>query len=186
MRFLPDVNAGASSQETGERTAGLDRPRPGHQGAQHLVLTILHAKAESAGREVIAGGPRNCPERGHTAKENRPAQRKFHCVACGPSPHADTVGALNVLRAGASRRQPGTATPAPRLQPGRSHSEEIEVEGQGQAAPVVVTLGGGLQHQDPRGRPTPQQRAAPPGTGAGTGTAAGCAPIRRRRLRPGG
>ncbi|MCX4741382.1 RNA-guided endonuclease InsQ/TnpB family protein [Streptomyces antibioticus] len=74
-----------------------------------VFLTILHAKAESAGREVIAVDPRNtsrrCPECGHTAKENRPAQEKFHCVSCGHSAHADTVGALNVLRAGLVRRE---------------------------------------------------------------------------------
>lgn len=74
-----------------------------------VFLTILHAKAESAGREVIAVDPRNtsrtCPECGHVAKENRPAQEKFHCVACGHTAHADTVGALNVLRAGLVRRE---------------------------------------------------------------------------------
>ncbi|WP_331743821.1 transposase [Kitasatospora sp. NBC_01300] len=73
-----------------------------------VFLTILHAKAESAGREVIAVDPRNtsreCPECGHTAKENRPTQDKFHCVACGHRAHADTVGAINVLRAGLVRR----------------------------------------------------------------------------------
>ncbi|MEU6271671.1 transposase [Streptomyces populi] len=73
-----------------------------------VFLTILHAKAESAGREVIAVDPRNtsrtCPHCGHTAKENRPLQEKFHCVACGHTAHADTVGALNVLRAGLVRR----------------------------------------------------------------------------------
>lgn len=74
-----------------------------------VFLAILHAKAESAGREVIAVDPRNtsrrCPECGHTAKENRPTQEKFHCQACGHSAHADTVGALNVLRAGLVRRE---------------------------------------------------------------------------------
>ncbi|MBT2395870.1 RNA-guided endonuclease TnpB family protein [Streptomyces sp. ISL-100] len=69
-----------------------------------VFLTILHAKAESAGREVIAVDPRNtsrqCPQCGHTAKENRPTQERFHCVACGHTAHADTVGALNALRAG--------------------------------------------------------------------------------------
>ncbi|MGW3664379.1 RNA-guided endonuclease InsQ/TnpB family protein [Streptomyces sp. NPDC005141] len=74
-----------------------------------VFLTILHAKAESAGREVIAVDPRNtsrtCPQCGHTAKENRPTQEKFHCVACGHTAHADTVGACNVLRAGLVRRE---------------------------------------------------------------------------------
>ncbi|MFJ8012717.1 RNA-guided endonuclease InsQ/TnpB family protein [Streptomyces sp. NPDC096339] len=74
-----------------------------------VFLAILNAKAESAGREVIAVDPRNtsrrCPACGHTAKENRPTQEKFHCVACGHTGHADTVGALNVLRAGLVRRE---------------------------------------------------------------------------------
>ncbi|MGP9017939.1 RNA-guided endonuclease InsQ/TnpB family protein [Streptomyces sp. BR1] len=74
-----------------------------------VFLAILHAKAESAGREVMAVDPRNtsrrCPECGHIAKENRPSQERFHCVACGHTAHADTVGALNVLRAGLVRRE---------------------------------------------------------------------------------
>ena len=78
-----------------------------------MFLTILYAKAESAGREVIAVDPRNtsrtCPECGHVSKENRLTQEKFHCVACGHTAHADTVGALNVLRAGLVRRNAHTA-----------------------------------------------------------------------------
>ncbi|MEV6697451.1 transposase [Streptomyces sp. NPDC051453] len=74
-----------------------------------VFLTILAAKAESAGREVIAVDPRNtsrtCPACGHTAAENRPTQEKFHCIACGHTAHADTVGAINVLRAGLVRRE---------------------------------------------------------------------------------
>ncbi|MFJ9442373.1 RNA-guided endonuclease InsQ/TnpB family protein [Kitasatospora sp. NPDC101235] len=73
-----------------------------------VFLTILTSKAESAGREVIAVDPRNtsraCPPCGHIAKENRPTQKTFHCVACGHKAHADTVGAINVLRAGLARR----------------------------------------------------------------------------------
>jgi len=78
-----------------------------------VFLTILHAKAESAGREVIAVDPRNtsrtCPECGHVSAENRPTQEKFHCVSRGHSAHADTVGALNVLRAGLVRRDANPA-----------------------------------------------------------------------------
>ncbi|MFF2501883.1 RNA-guided endonuclease InsQ/TnpB family protein [Streptomyces sp. NPDC058067] len=74
-----------------------------------VFLAILAAKAEGAGREVIAVDPRNtsrtCPECEHVAKENRPTQAKFHCVACGHTAHADVVGASNVLRAGLARRQ---------------------------------------------------------------------------------
>ncbi|MFD5121374.1 zinc ribbon domain-containing protein [Streptomyces sp. NPDC058385] len=50
-------------------------------------MTILAAKAESAGREVIAADPRNtsrrCPACGHIAKENRPTQAKLHGISCG-------------------------------------------------------------------------------------------------------
>ncbi len=74
-----------------------------------VFLTILHAKAESAGRDVIAVDPRNtsrtCPDCGHLSAENRPTQEKFHCVNCGHQAHADTVGAINVLRAGLVRRE---------------------------------------------------------------------------------
>ncbi|MFD7379622.1 zinc ribbon domain-containing protein, partial [Streptomyces mirabilis] len=74
-----------------------------------VFLAILAAKAEGAGREVIAVDPRNtsrtCPDCGHVAKENRPTQEKFHCQACGHTAHADVVGASNVLRAGLARRQ---------------------------------------------------------------------------------
>ena len=78
-----------------------------------MFLAILNDKAESAGREVMAVDPcntsRRCPECAHTAKENRPTQAKFHCTACGHTAHADTVGALNVLRAGLVRRNANTA-----------------------------------------------------------------------------
>ncbi|MGW3950101.1 RNA-guided endonuclease InsQ/TnpB family protein [Streptomyces sp. NPDC004752] len=78
-----------------------------------VFLQILAAKAECAGREVMAVDPRNtsrrCPACGHTAKENRPTQEKFHCVSCGHTAHADTVGALNVLRAGLVRREAAPA-----------------------------------------------------------------------------
>jgi putative transposase len=78
-----------------------------------VFLKILHAKAESAGREVIAVDPRNtsrtCPQCGHVSAENRLTQEKFHCASCGHSAHADTVGALNVLRAGLARRNANPA-----------------------------------------------------------------------------
>ena len=91
--------------------AGLNRSI--NDAGWGVFLTILHAKAESAGREVIAVNPRNtsraCPECGHTARENRPTREKFRCVSCGHNAHADTVGALNVLRAGLLRRDANPA-----------------------------------------------------------------------------
>ncbi|MEU2261440.1 transposase [Streptomyces sp. NPDC019645] len=100
--FLPN---GAAAK------AGLNRSI--NDAGWGVFLQILTAKAECAGREVMAVDPRNtsrrCPECGHTAKENRPAQEKFHCVACGHNAHADTVGAVNVLRAGLVRREAAPA-----------------------------------------------------------------------------
>ena len=100
--FLPN-GAGAK--------AGLNRSIA--DAGWGAFLAILAAKAEGAGREVMAVDPRNtsrrCPECGHTAKENRPTQEKFHCVSCGYRAHADTVGAVNVLRAGLVRREAAPA-----------------------------------------------------------------------------
>ncbi|GAA0699753.1 hypothetical protein GCM10010193_63140 [Kitasatospora atroaurantiaca] len=57
---------------------------------------------------MIAVDPRNtsreCPACGHVSAENRPTQETFHCVRCGHQAHADTVGAVNVQRAGLVRR----------------------------------------------------------------------------------
>ncbi len=102
--FLPN---GAAAK------AGLNRSI--HDAGWGVFLTILHAKAESAGREVIAVDPcntsRRCPRPGcgYTVKENRPTQERFHCVACGHTAHADTVGAINVPRAGLVRRDANPA-----------------------------------------------------------------------------
>ncbi|WP_328513704.1 transposase [Streptomyces mirabilis] len=100
--FLPNGAAAKAGLNTSISDAGWG-----------VFLTILHAKAESAGREVIAVDPRNtsrtCPECGHVAAENRPTQERFHCVSCGHTAHADTVGAQNVLRAGLVHRDANPA-----------------------------------------------------------------------------
>jgi putative transposase len=100
--FLPNGAAAKS---------GLNRSI--HDAGWGVFLRILTAKAESAGREVIAVNPRNtsrrCPCCGHIASENRPTQADFDCVACGHTAHADTVGAINVLRAGLVRREANLA-----------------------------------------------------------------------------
>lgn len=71
-----------------------------------VFLTLLHAKAESAGRVVIEVDPKNtsrtCHECGHIAAENR-NDRTFRCVKCGHSDHADVNAARNILRAGLAR-----------------------------------------------------------------------------------
>jgi putative transposase len=69
-----------------------------------IFLRILSAKAESAGRQVIAVNPRHtsqrCAECGHTAAGNRATQAEFRCLACGHQAHADVNAARNILRAG--------------------------------------------------------------------------------------
>ncbi len=59
------------------------------------------------GGYLIAVPPRNtsrtCPACGHVAADNRKAQARFECVACGFGENADVVGAINVLRAGHAR-----------------------------------------------------------------------------------
>ena len=69
-----------------------------------VFLSILHAKAESAGRLVIEVNPANtsrtCPQCGHCSGDNRRTQALFRCVACGYPAHAAINGAVNILRAG--------------------------------------------------------------------------------------
>jgi putative transposase len=69
-----------------------------------IFLRVLTAKAESAGRAVIAVDPRHtslrCAQCGHTAADNRASQAEFRCLACGHHAHADVNAARNILRAG--------------------------------------------------------------------------------------
>ncbi len=72
-------------------------------------LRILHAKAESAGRTVIAVNPRHtsqtCHQCGHVDRGNRVSQEAFRCLACGHEAHADVNAARNILRAGLVLRE---------------------------------------------------------------------------------
>jgi putative transposase len=69
-----------------------------------IFLRILCAKAESAGRTVIAVDPHHtsqrCAQCGHTAAGNRVTQAEFRCLACSHQDHADVNAARNILRAG--------------------------------------------------------------------------------------
>jgi putative transposase len=69
-----------------------------------LFVSILHAKAEDAGRTWIEVDPRHTSDRcencGHAAPENRVTQAEFRCAACGHTAQADEHAARNVLRAG--------------------------------------------------------------------------------------
>jgi putative transposase len=68
-----------------------------------VFLAILHAKAESAGRQVIEVNPRHTSQRcarcGHVASGNRKGEA-FRCLSCGHQAHADVNAAVNILRAG--------------------------------------------------------------------------------------
>jgi putative transposase len=78
-----------------------------------LFLRILSAKAESAGRAVIAVDPRHtsqrCAQCGHTAAGNRVSQAEFRCLACGHHAHADVNAARNILRAGLALQEAHSA-----------------------------------------------------------------------------
>jgi putative transposase len=67
-------------------------------------VSILHAKAEDAGRTWIEVDPRHtsdgCEHCGHAARENRVTQAEFVCQRCGHTAQADEHAARNLLRAG--------------------------------------------------------------------------------------
>jgi putative transposase len=75
-----------------------------HDAGWGIFLRVLSAKAESAGRAVIAVDPRytsqRCAECGHTAAGNRASQAVFCCLRCGHRANADVNAARNILRAG--------------------------------------------------------------------------------------
>jgi putative transposase len=85
--------------------AGLNRSI--NDAGWGILLRILAAKAESAGRMVIAVNPRytsqRCAQCGHVAKGNR-KEEAFRCLACGHEAHADVNAAINILRAGLARQ----------------------------------------------------------------------------------
>lgn len=82
--------------------AGLNKSI--HDAGWGVFLEILHAKAESAGRVVVAVNPahtsQRCASCGHVAAANRVMQAEFRCVACGHEAHADVNAAQNILRSG--------------------------------------------------------------------------------------
>ena len=79
-----------------------------------IFLRILTAKAESAGRRVIAIDPRHtsqrCAQCRHTAAGNRATRAEFRCLACGHQANADVNAAINILRAGLALQGARSAT----------------------------------------------------------------------------
>ncbi len=92
-QFLPN---GGSAQ------TGLNRSISDAGWAQ--FRSILCAKAEDAGRQVVSVDPRHtsttCHRCGHVEKANRVTQAVFTCRSCGFSAHADENAAWNIQRAG--------------------------------------------------------------------------------------
>lgn len=100
---VPDPAApGSYLPNGGSAKTGLNRSIS--DAGWGCFLSILHAKAESAGRTVIEVNPANtsrtCPHCGHCSADNRKTQTVFCCVRCGHQAHADVNGAVNILRAG--------------------------------------------------------------------------------------
>lgn len=66
-----------------------------------LLQRMIVAKAEEAGLAVVAVDPKcssqECSQCGHVAKESR-ARRRYRCVRCGFSTHADVNAALVIAR----------------------------------------------------------------------------------------
>lgn len=92
--------------------AGLNKSI--HDAGWGIFLRVLSAKAESAGRKVIAVNPRHtsqrCAECGHVAAGNRVTQAEFRCTRCGHHSHADFNAARNILRAGLALQEAQKAT----------------------------------------------------------------------------
>jgi putative transposase len=100
-RPRPDGSGGFEPNGAAAK-AGLNKSI--HDAGWGIFLRVLSAKAESAGRKVIAVDPRHTSQRcagcGYTAPGNRVTQAEFRCLGCGHLAHADVNAARNILRAG--------------------------------------------------------------------------------------
>lgn len=114
MEDLCLVNMMKSAKGTVERPGknvaakrGLNR-RLADQGLRTL-RTFLEYKLAWNGGQFEAVEPKytsqRCNKCAHTAKENRPSQKKFACVACGHEDHADVNAAKNIRDAAAGVRR---------------------------------------------------------------------------------
>ncbi len=102
-RPVPDPDNPGGSLPNGQAAkTGLSRSISDAGWAQ--FRSILAAKAEEAGRQMIGVDPRHTSDRceacGHAARENRVNQAVFRCVRCGHEAHADEHAARNILRVG--------------------------------------------------------------------------------------
>ena len=102
-RPVPDPEVPGSYLANGAAAkTGLNRSISDAGWAQ--FRSILAAKAEEAGRQMISVDPRHTSDRceacGHAARESRVSQAVFRCVCCEHEAHADEHAARNILRAG--------------------------------------------------------------------------------------
>lgn len=74
-----------------------------------LLISLIHAKAEEAGRVVVLVNPANtsrtCSACQHVLTALTLAEREHVCPACGQISDRDVNAAINILRAGTARRQ---------------------------------------------------------------------------------
>jgi putative transposase len=113
----PDDRGGYSPNGAAAK-AGLNKSI--HDAGWGIFLRVLSAKAESAGRKVIAVDPRQTSQRcarcGHIAAGNRVTQAEFRCLACRHQAHADVNAAINILRAGLALQVASRASEKPLMQ----------------------------------------------------------------------
>ena len=92
----------------GRMTVGRKQRAVLHSWAFFQLRMFIAYKAALAGVPVVYVDPRNtsreCAECGHVAKENRPNQATFRCVACQHAGNADTNAARVI--AGRAARKP--------------------------------------------------------------------------------
>jgi putative transposase len=76
--------------------------------AWRMFRHMLEYKQAWHGGKLIAVNSRytsqTCPQCGHVAKQNRPQQALFSCVACAYTYHTDVVAAKNILALGHRER----------------------------------------------------------------------------------
>lgn len=101
-RAAPRPNgAGGYDPNGGSAKTGLNRSIL--DAGWGMLLELIRAKAESAGREFIQVDPaytsQTCSTCGHRKEANRNG-KAFHCLSCGHRADADVNAAANILRAG--------------------------------------------------------------------------------------
>ena len=99
---LEDLNVSGMAAGGGAKKRGLNKAIH-DQGWASFRQMLQYKTTWNGGRLIVvpaAYTSRTCPACGHVARENRPSQAVFLCVACGYAGHADAVASLNILAAG--------------------------------------------------------------------------------------